>query len=116
MPRSRRHAALLRTAACQRLARRYDDISAGRYRPSASPGDAKALGAEVARAEERRARLVAGLEALAESAPQLAGGVARVLAHERAAAAACFTAAGAAAAAPAVVKQWSRPRSGVGGG
>jgi hypothetical protein len=109
-----RHEALLRTAARQRLARRYEDISAGRYCPAASPGDAKSLQSEVARAGERRARLAAALAALAEGAPELAGDVARVLAHERAAAV-CLDGAALAAAAGGGSRRKRPGSSGAGG-
>ncbi|GBF90586.1 hypothetical protein Rsub_03158 [Raphidocelis subcapitata] len=81
-----RHEALLATAAQQRLARRYEEIASGRYRPAAS--DPAQLEAEVARAEERRGRVVAALGALRAERPQLAAEVDRVLAHDRAVAAA----------------------------
>jgi IMP dehydrogenase/GMP reductase len=73
---------LLATAAQQRMARRYEEIASGAYRPAASDPDR--LESEVTRAEERRARFVAALGALRAERPQLSAEIDRVLAHDRA--------------------------------
>jgi hypothetical protein len=97
---ARRHRALLITASQQRLARRYEDARAGRLKPSpaASGGGADAetqLATDLARTEERRARLAAALADAAAQAPHLAEEVDRVLAHQAAAEAAVQACAGA---------------------
>lgn len=78
----KRHLALLLTASQQRLAKRYEDIQARRYRPVLA--DTSLIDAELAKTEERRLRLAAALGELRDRVPHLSEDVAKVLAHRRA--------------------------------
>jgi hypothetical protein len=74
-----KYRALLATTRQQRTARRLEDLEAGRYRPAVETPEAG--DAELARAAERQAKIVALLGQLKASSAGLAGDVERILCH-----------------------------------
>lgn len=73
--------ALVRTATLQRMAKRYEEAAAGRYRNAVSSLDINEIEQQLQQAEETRGRIVQALNALRQNNPELQGLFDRLLAQ-----------------------------------
>ncbi|CAG9461572.1 unnamed protein product [Pedinophyceae sp. YPF-701] len=78
---SRKVSTVVSTAKLQRLARRFEELAAGRHRPVVEGMDRARLAEEASKAEDRRSRLVQAMNAIKTTNPGLAPAMERLTAQ-----------------------------------